>query len=438
MSFILKSMDPLVSLRFLDGARQPRYWDFATRLARQASPTLQSLSVQDIFYLTQDQLRRLLVGEAHEKTKVENNNTSNDGSSGISTLREVLSLSSSRGNPWRVLRHLTISTDCMVDDVTTWVAILQVSQGLESLELGLLRFDASVSKEIELTCSNSSSSSTRRRRFWPIPSLGNQHQQQEQQQEPPMQFPRLRRLKLVCLGGISSRTCLRVLIAQCAGLQSLCWRIKKRHEFPGYEFWELWKTGRWPLLGELEISGSMTRMVDHHAAAILSTGPTRAGPRNPLSSFRVPRSLFGELAKSALMANGHTRTLRELDLSLCDHVSSKMVRDILASSPRLQVFRANNIHLEDAARGEPWVCTGLVELSLHIHCGDRSRSESGSRHGRLNEQDEYGVCLHSAKRTWTQQQVDDHWRVFDRLAALERLVRLDLSRRFRWKALNHG
>ncbi|KAK3821072.1 MAG: hypothetical protein J3Q66DRAFT_425992 [Benniella sp.] len=313
---------PLVSLSFIK-ATIPQgvlsYWDFVHRLVALSSSTLQEFCIRES--VNQSLLRELFVSRLRQNDMI-------------------------RRNQWGSLRHLTLSLYCIVD-LETWIVMLEVFQQLESLELGCLRMDITVTRQLEPIYNID------RKQSEATTALGQQHQHQKLTQEQ-ARFPHLKWLKLTQIDGISSKTCLNHLVAQSPSLRGLCWTISKGRGFSTREFYDFLKAGTWPRLEALEIYGHPIQIPDHLLAAIINVESTRAGEQVSFRKLCVPRSTFGSMAMAALLSptRGHTKTLQELDLSKCYQVSSKMAQDILASCPRLEVFSASHIDTRDAARDE--------------------------------------------------------------------------------------
>ncbi|KAF9363501.1 hypothetical protein BGX34_004011 [Mortierella sp. NVP85] len=326
----------LVSLSFIKAAIPQgllSYWDFVLQLVALSSSTLQEFCIQEFVnesllreLVNKSLLRELFVGRLRQNDM-------------------------NRRNQWGALRHLALSLYCIAD-LETWIVMLEVFQQLESLELGFLRLDITVSRQLEPIYNID------RKQPEATTTLGQQHQHQKLTQGQ-ARFPHLKWLKLTQIDGISSKTCLNHLVAQSPSLRGLCWTISKGRGFSAREFYDFLKAGTWPRLEALEIYGHPIQIPDHILAAILNVESTRAGKQVSFRKLCVPRSTFGSMAMAALLSptRGHTKTLQELDLSKCYQVSSKMAQDILAACPRLEVFSANNIDPMDAARDQPLVCT---------------------------------------------------------------------------------
>ena len=381
-------MGPLVSLSFFNATipdGKPDYWSLVVQLVTLSSSTLQELCILDSeFCVSQSLLKQLFMSRQRE----------NDMSCKIQR---------------RALRYLTLSLDCLID-FETWSMMLEVLRPLESVELKSIQLAYSTWQQLEPIYNSG------RKKLGPSTTLDHQRPTQDQ----PM-YPHLRWLKLEYLAGISSGACMHVLVAQCPSLRGLYWTIHKNQGFAAREFYNHLKAGAWPWLETLEIYGKPTDIPDHLLAAILHVDSTSAGKQVSFKKLCVPRSMFGSMATMALLSptRGHTKTLRELDLFKCNQVSSRMVQDILASCPCLEVFSANSIDLEDVARGEPWVCTGLSSLTIFIRCEYSLRKR---RPWWGYERCEWKTFIRLGTTRWTELEAEDHWRVFDRLSAQEKLA----------------
>ncbi|KAK3821076.1 MAG: hypothetical protein J3Q66DRAFT_147585 [Benniella sp.] len=302
-----KQIGPLISLSLLNASvPQGRimYWGFLAQLVMLSSSTLKEFSILDPDYcFSQVILKHFFIRRL----------------GGDDVIRKI---------QWGALRHLTLSLHCIVY-LETWNAMLEIFQQLESLELGYLQLSSTVSPDFEPVDDND------RAQLETAITLGQQYQHQQQ-----ARFPHLRWLKLTYLAGISSKTCLNLLVAQSPSLQSLRWTIRKNRGFPAREFYRLLKAGTWPRLEALEIYGYPIHIPDHLLAAILNVESTRAGKQASFRKLCVPGSKFGRMAMTALLSptRGHTKTLRELNLCCCTQVSGAMAQAIIAGCPRLGAF----------------------------------------------------------------------------------------------------
>jgi len=305
-------ISPLISLSLLNAAvpqRRIMYWSFLAQLVMLSSSTLQEFSILDPDHcFSEALLKQFFIRRP----------------SGHVVIRKI---------QWGALRHLTLSLHCVVY-LETWNVMLEIFQQLESLELGYLQLNSTVSPDFKPVDDND------RAQPETATTLCQQYQHQQQ-----ARFPHLRWIKLTYLAGISSKTCLNLLVAQSPSLQSLCWTIRKNRGFSAREFYRLLKAGTWPRLEALEIYGRPIQIPDHLLAAILNVDSTRAGKQATFRKLCVPGSKFGSMAMTAVLSptRGHTKTLRELDLCCCSQVSRGMTQNIIAGCPRLEVFNRRTL-----------------------------------------------------------------------------------------------
>ncbi|KAF9374456.1 hypothetical protein BGX21_004124, partial [Mortierella sp. AD011] len=135
-------------------------------------------------------------------------------------------------------------------------------------------------------------------------------------------------------------------------LNCLTWLSEAADKAKSKEFGSLLKQGAWPHLKSLVL---LIDMEDGDVALMLDglNSPTNLG---------LAWSMFGPCAFKSIRR--HLDTLRELDISGCSLVTGAMNREVLYSSPQLEVFKTGSILAKSVEGDAPWACLSLKSLRI--------------------------------------------------------------------------
>ncbi|KAG0364526.1 hypothetical protein BC939DRAFT_465591 [Gamsiella multidivaricata] len=185
-------------------------------------------------------------------------------------------------------------------------------------------------------------------------------------------FPRMRKLMLSSVGGLSTPDQLEV-IKDCPLLKDLQWYSKTMTAVSKNMFVLHVAAGLWPYLERLHM---MNILGDSDLATILDA-------QQQMTFLWLSGSGFGPLAFQALRR--HFGVISELGLADCVNVTSVMFRDILCSCPRMEFLVGQGVLAKDIVEGGPWVCRSMRDLGLPIWFGAGEESLQPKIFQRLSE-----------------------------------------------------
>ncbi|KAG0226642.1 hypothetical protein BGX31_007224 [Mortierella sp. GBA43] len=172
-----------------------------------------------------------------------------------------------------------------------------------------------------------------------------------------MVFGKLRKLVLR-LSWMPSPTDQISLILQCPGLEAVQWEYNNATTLDNHPtiITEPIPFEYWPQLENLTVDCHL------HDADLKSLLEGAVHGQGGLVQLALANChLEGQ---SSRVLSCHFSTLVELDLWRCCIVSSRMIRDILCSCPRLESLKAKSVCVKDIAEGGPWVCQQLRDLEI--------------------------------------------------------------------------
>ncbi|KAF9954624.1 hypothetical protein BGZ72_004441 [Mortierella alpina] len=172
-------------------------------------------------------------------------------------------------------------------------------------------------------------------------------------------WPRMRSLTL-CVSGLSGRQQLK-LIRSCPELRTLRWYdsalARGTVGTMAHGLSRCMRAGSWRKLESLDADLGVKAGDDLVAEMLLTMEQVR--------SLRLSKSRFGPLSFKVFKT--HFSVLQSLDINLCGGIDSKMVQEILCSSPVLQSLMLHDMLARDAIEpGKEWKCTSLKTLRLNF------------------------------------------------------------------------
>ena len=175
-----------------------------------------------------------------------------------------------------------------------------------------------------------------------------------QDRQPSMPFPCMRELRVndISVGNVSWAL---DFMQNCPGLVSFGSLAQDANRLFIPRIAPLVCAGRWPHLQRIAL---WTFSRDEDDVASIVSGMQRIVAFEALLLLFTPRMMD--------LLRPHFIHLQTLDLFTAPGFTSAMAQEVLSSCPSLTTFKGCNIHANDIARGQPWVCLKLKVLELRL------------------------------------------------------------------------